>query len=80
MKEPWVSIIILNWNRWNDTIECLESLYAIEYQNYNIILIDNHSQDESLEMLNKYCQGQLKAESKYQLIDVKNKPLKSFIY
>ena len=45
MKEPRVSIIILNWNGWKDTIECLESLYAIDYQNFDIILIDNHSQD-----------------------------------
>jgi GT2 family glycosyltransferase len=46
MKEPRVSIIILNWNGCKDTIECLQSLYAIEYQNYDIFLIDNKSQDE----------------------------------
>ena len=80
MKEPRVSIIILNWNGWKDTIECLESLYAIDYQNYDIILIDNNSQDESIEMLNRYCQGQIIVESKYQLIDVKNKPLKCYKY
>ncbi|KKL71786.1 hypothetical protein LCGC14_2091410, partial [marine sediment metagenome] len=25
-----VSIIILNWNGWKDTLECLESLYQIK--------------------------------------------------
>jgi GT2 family glycosyltransferase len=80
MPEPRVSIIILNWNGWKDTIECLESLYAIDYQNYDVILIDNNSQDESIEMLNRYCQGHVKAESKYPLIDVNNKPLRSFVY
>jgi GT2 family glycosyltransferase len=79
MKEPRVSIIILNWNGWKDTIECLESLYAIDYQNFDILLIDNNSQDESIEMLNRYFQGHVKAESKYQLIDVNNKPLKRYI-
>ena len=45
---PRVSIIILNWNGWEDTIECLESLYQINYDNYNVILVDNDSKDESL--------------------------------
>jgi GT2 family glycosyltransferase len=78
MKEPRVSIIILNWNGWKDTIECLESLHAIEYQNYDVLLIDNNSQDESIEMFNRYCQGHIKVESKYPLIDVKNKPLNRY--
>ncbi|NMC61155.1 MAG: glycosyltransferase, partial [Candidatus Methanofastidiosa archaeon] len=41
--QPEVSIIVLNWNNWKDTIECLESLYRISYTNYNIILVDNGS-------------------------------------
>lgn len=52
---PNVSIIILNWNGWKDTIECLESLYQINYTNYNIILVDNGSTDESIEKIKKYC-------------------------
>jgi hypothetical protein len=34
---PRVSIIILNWNGWKDTIEFLESLYQITYSNYHVI-------------------------------------------
>lgn len=30
---PKVSIIILNWNEWGDTIECFELLYQITYPN-----------------------------------------------
>lgn len=56
-KRPHVAIVILNWNRWRDTIECLESLYQIDYPNYLVIIVDNGSQDESLRMLRKYAQG-----------------------
>ncbi|MEM2002756.1 MAG: hypothetical protein QXT77_08940 [Candidatus Methanomethylicaceae archaeon] len=28
---PKVAIIILNWNGWRDTIECLESLQRLTY-------------------------------------------------
>ena len=52
--EPKVSIIILNWNGWEDTIECLESLFQIDYNNYTVVLVDNNSQDESIEKIRKY--------------------------
>ncbi|MDD5231587.1 MAG: glycosyltransferase family 2 protein, partial [Candidatus Marinimicrobia bacterium] len=31
--QPHVSIIILNWNKWADTIECLESVLKSDYKN-----------------------------------------------
>jgi GT2 family glycosyltransferase len=46
---PKVSIIILNWNGKEDTIECLESLKHLTYPNYEIMLVDNGSKDGSLE-------------------------------
>jgi GT2 family glycosyltransferase len=46
---PKIAIIVLNWNGWRDTIECLESLRHITYPNYEIIVIDNGSNDGSVE-------------------------------
>jgi len=54
---PRVTIITLNWNGWQDTIECLESLYDIDYNNYHIILVDNASTDESLAKIDAYCRN-----------------------
>ena len=48
-----VCIILLNYNNPKDTIECVESLYKIDYSNYEIIIVDNKSTDNSLEILNK---------------------------
>jgi hypothetical protein len=50
---PKVSIIILNWNGQEDTIECLESLKHITYPNYEIIIVDNGSTDGSVECFRK---------------------------
>lgn len=75
---PQVSIIILNWNGWKDTIECLESLYQINYPNYEVILIDNNSEDSSLEKIKEYCEGKLGVKSKFFQYDPKNKPIKIF--
>lgn len=51
MEQPFVHIIILNWNRPADTIACLASLEQITYTNYGILLIDNHSDDSSVERI-----------------------------
>ena len=54
MEYPKVSIIVLNWNGWQDTKECLNSLAEIDYQNYEIILVDNGSEDDSVERIKEY--------------------------
>jgi len=51
MDYPKVSIIILNWNGVEDTIECLESLKKITYPNYEVILVDNGSEGNDVEVL-----------------------------
>ena len=53
MNYPKVSIIILNWNGKEDTIECLESLRKLDYPNYDVIVVDNGSTDGSCEILKK---------------------------
>lgn len=78
--DPKVTIIILNWNGWNDTIECLESLYQINYNNYDIIVIDNHSEDDSIQKIKNYFHGKINTKSIFVDYDPTNKPLKYFEY
>lgn len=54
---PHVSIITLNWNAWRETIECLESVLKLQYPNFNIIVIDNHSTDDSWPRLIDWASG-----------------------
>ena len=46
------SIVIVNYNSADDTLECLDSLSKIDYPDYEIILADNASSDASF-VLNK---------------------------
>jgi len=48
---PRVCIIILNWNGLEDTIECLESLKRITYPEYEVIVVDNGSEGNDVEVL-----------------------------
>ena len=58
MKTPTVGIVILNWNGWRDTIECLESVYALDYPAFNVVLVDNHSSDDSMSHIMAWVQSE----------------------
>lgn len=80
MDSPHVSIVIINWNGWQDAIECLESLFQINYPNFNVILVDNASKDDSLERIHDYCAGQLEVKSSFFDYTPENKPIQLFEY
>lgn len=77
---PNVSIIILNWNGWKDSIECLESIYQINYPNFNLILVDNDSEDDSLLKIKQYLKGKIKVKSDFFEYNEENKPIFTYEY
>lgn len=54
--------VVLNWNGWLDTIECLESLLRSDYPNHQIVVCDNGSQDHSIERLIEWADGLLEVK------------------
>lgn len=55
MKDK-LSIIILNWNGTDDTIECIDSLLMSNYKNFNLIVVDNASDINNFNKLQDWCQ------------------------
>jgi GT2 family glycosyltransferase len=52
---PLVYILVLNWNGWQDTLACVESLRRLEYPAARVLVIDNGSTDASLDRLRAAC-------------------------
>jgi hypothetical protein len=59
MKYPKVYIVLINYDGWADTIECLESILRNSYPNYHVVVIDNNSQDNSIEYIKAWAEGKL---------------------
>jgi len=45
---PQVSCIVLNWNGWRNTVECLDALRQCSYPFLTTIVVDNGSTDKSV--------------------------------
>ncbi len=58
-KLPNVYIILLNWNGWQDTIECLESIFHLRYPSFKVIVCDNDSSNDSISRIRDWTQGLL---------------------
>lgn len=50
-----VYIILVNWNGWQDTVECLASLLNLKYSNFRVVVCDNGSNDESFDQIKNWA-------------------------
>ena len=55
--EPHVVVVILNWNGKADTLECLQSIRAVAYPNFEIVVVDNGSTDDSVPAIKAHFPG-----------------------
>lgn len=51
-------VILLNWNGWKDTIECLESVFRLN-ADFRVVVCDNASTDGSIEKIKIWAEGKL---------------------
>lgn len=64
-----IAILILNWNGWKDTIECLKSIKQMDYKDYFVVLGDNGSTNESMSEITSFCKDEkivIKPEELYE--------------
>ena len=53
---PRVAICIVNWNGWQDTLECLDAVRRMDYGNYVTVVVDNGSTDGSAEKIKAWAE------------------------
>ena len=63
------AIVVLNWNDWKNTIDCLESIYQND-GNFDVFLIDNGSSFENIQRVSNWYNGKLFPDRKF----IKPKP------
>jgi GT2 family glycosyltransferase len=54
---PRVWGIVINWNGWSDTAACLASLRCLQYENFDVVVVDNGSTDDSVSRIREAFPG-----------------------
>jgi GT2 family glycosyltransferase len=75
-----VYIVIVNYNGWKDTIECLESVLKSSYSNYQVIVVDNSANDESWNKIMEWASNSGVIETLFPeiILPLASKPFSSF--
>ena len=47
LRAPVVFVVLVNWNGGELTIPCIESLAESDYPNFQVVVVDNGSADNS---------------------------------
>ena len=57
MEKPLVAVIIVNYNGYESTRDCLRSFAGVTYDRYSLIVVDNASRDDSIARLQREFPG-----------------------
>lgn len=78
--KPKIFILILNWNGWEDTLECLESVFRTTCPNYKVVVLDNGSTDGSVTRILEWAHGKRTAPSRFAHGEMIVKPIPIISY
>ena len=80
VKNPSVAVAIISWNDWKNTTKLLESVFKSDYNNYDIIVVDNNSDNYHFEQLLNWCKKKKFIKLIYTINLLKKKIQKIFIF
>jgi GT2 family glycosyltransferase len=60
-----VAILVLNYNGWRYTVECVESLGHLRHREFWVVLVDNGSTDDSVDQIRAWARGEVPIESPF---------------
>ena len=54
VDNPKIHLIVLNWNDKELSRKCLSSIEKVSYPNYEVLIVDNNSEDGSVEFFKNH--------------------------
>ena len=76
-----ISITVLTWNDWENTVTCLESIFQNNYEYFDVTIINNGSEEHHIKKIYEWANNEIKIDDeeiefnenkKINIIDVTN--------
>jgi GT2 family glycosyltransferase len=55
ISEPKIGCVLVNWNGWPETVNCVRALSNCAHKNMFVVVVDNGSTNDSVERLREMC-------------------------
>ncbi|MEJ5283722.1 MAG: glycosyltransferase family 2 protein [Brevinematales bacterium] len=77
-NQPFVAILLVNYNSSDFLIECLESIFRLNYRNYQVIITENseRNQEKEIEILTKWVNNEINFISNKNFSYIFSTPIK----
>ena len=59
-----ILITVLTWNDWENTVVCLESIFQNDYQNFDVLLINNGSEKYHIQKIKDWAKNKILIDDK----------------
>jgi len=59
-----LAITVLTWNDWENTVKCLESIYQSTFNDFDVILVNNNSDQKHIDKIFEWSKNKIKIEDK----------------
>ena len=59
-----ILITVLTWNDWKNTVVCLESIFQNDYQNFDVLLINNGSEKYHIQKIKDWAKNKILIDDK----------------
>ena len=66
------AIVVLNWNDWKNTVDCLESIYQND-GNFDVFLVDNGSYQKNILKISSWYEGRIISDRNFIKPKINNK-------
>ena len=57
-----IAITVITWNDWENTTICLESIFQSTYEHFDVILVNNGSDNSHIEKIYDWANNKIKIE------------------
>jgi len=68
-----LAVTVLTWNDWENTVKCLESIYQSSFENFDVILVDNNSDQKHIDKIFEWSNNKIQIDDEEVIFNPQKK-------